>query len=130
MISPAAGATPIRVFDPGRHAESGWHIAGTILWIVLLVAVLVLGVLIVRQLMTRPLRPTTPPPLWPPRTPALDELELRYARGEIGRDEYLGRRADLLTPWPVGPAYGAAAPQAPASPPAPPAVDPPGTPPA
>ncbi len=26
---------------------------------------------------------------------ALDELDLRYARGEIGRDEYLQRRADL-----------------------------------
>jgi putative membrane protein len=26
---------------------------------------------------------------------ALTELELRYARGEIGRDEYLQRRADL-----------------------------------
>ena len=26
---------------------------------------------------------------------ALGELELRYARGEIGRDEYLQRRADL-----------------------------------
>jgi len=29
---------------------------------------------------------------------ALDELDLRYARGEIGRDEYLQRRADLGGP--------------------------------
>lgn len=29
--------------------------------------------------------------------PALDELRLRYARGEIGREEYLQRRIDLET---------------------------------
>lgn len=31
-------------------------------------------------------------------TGALGELDLRYARGEIGRDEYLQRRADLGGP--------------------------------
>ena len=36
-------------------------------------------------------------PWLPPATPnrALEELDLRYARGEIDRDEYLQRRADL-----------------------------------
>jgi putative membrane protein len=29
------------------------------------------------------------------RSDALAELDLRYARGEVGRDEYLQRRADL-----------------------------------
>ena len=29
-------------------------------------------------------------------SPALAELDLRYARGEIGRDDYLTRRADLM----------------------------------
>lgn len=129
VVSPAAGAHPIHDFDPGRHADTGWHVAGTIFWIVFLVAVIVLGVLIVRQLMARPLRPTTAIPYGPPRSPALDELELRYARGEIGRDEYLGRRADLLAPWPGVPAY--AAPPGPPQPPAaPPPVEPPPDPPA
>jgi putative membrane protein len=32
------------------------------------------------------------------RSVALRELELRYARGEIDRDEFLQRRADLTTP--------------------------------
>jgi putative membrane protein len=32
------------------------------------------------------------------RSGALAELDLRYARGEIGRDEYLQRRADLGGP--------------------------------
>jgi putative membrane protein len=35
-------------------------------------------------------------PIAPPgRNDALAELDLRYARGEIGRDEYLQRRVDL-----------------------------------
>ncbi|WP_017537431.1 SHOCT domain-containing protein [Nocardiopsis halophila] len=44
-----------------------------------------------------------PPPAFPPEEgprrpdPALDELRLRYARGEIGREEYLQRRIDLET---------------------------------
>lgn len=32
---------------------------------------------------------------WPPRRSAMDELDLRYARGEIDRDAYLDRREDL-----------------------------------
>lgn len=31
----------------------------------------------------------------PPRSPALDLLEQRYAKGEIGRDEYLEKKRDL-----------------------------------
>ena len=32
--------------------------------------------------------------------PGLHALDMRYARGEIGRDDYLQRRADLLSPQP------------------------------
>jgi hypothetical protein len=48
-----------------------------------------------------------------PRNSAVDELDLRYARGELDRIEYLQRRADLLgetpprdagSPPPPGPA--------------------------
>lgn len=58
-------------------------------------------------------------------SPALDELELRYARGEVGRDEYLGRRGDLLAGGALR-MWGApaAAPPAP-PPPAQPAPPPP-----
>lgn len=31
----------------------------------------------------------------PPRGTAMEELDLRYARGEIDRDAYLDRREDL-----------------------------------
>ena len=35
-------------------------------------------------------------PGWRGHNPAVDELDLRYARGEVSREEYLQRRADLL----------------------------------
>src|SRR4051812_22256948 len=41
---------------------------------------------------------------------ALAELDLRYARGEVGRDEYLQRRADLGGPAAPGGEPGAAPP--------------------
>jgi uncharacterized membrane protein len=37
----------------------------------------------------------------PPSSPAVAELEMRYARGEINRADYLGRRADLGAPPPA-----------------------------
>ncbi len=47
----------------------------------------------------------TPPP---PRSPGLDELDMRYARGEVTRSEYLERRDDLggITPPPPPPPPG------------------------
>ena len=62
-------------------------------------------------------------------TMALRELELRYARGEIGREDFLQRRADLTTPVlpPAAPAGPPASAPPPAAPPAaqPPPVEPP-----
>ena len=39
----------------------------------------------------------------PGNGPGLHALDVRYARGEIGRDDYLQRRADLLFPQPPPP---------------------------
>jgi len=50
-------------------------------------------------------------PHQPPFDPALGELRTRYARGEIDRDEYFRRAADLGAVMPP------AAPAAPAAPP-------------
>ena len=35
-------------------------------------------------------------------TPALQELDIAYARGQLTRDEYFRRRADLTTGWGPG----------------------------
>jgi uncharacterized membrane protein len=37
---------------------------------------------------------------WGGHSAAIQELGMRYARGEIGRDEFLQRRADLMSPAP------------------------------
>jgi uncharacterized membrane protein len=46
------------------------------------------------------------------RSPGLDELDMRYARGEVTRTEYLERRADLsgIAPPPPPPPPGPPAP--------------------
>jgi putative membrane protein len=86
----------------------------------LLIVIAVVGALVLLARMWLASRPThtlghggPPPP-----NAALAELDLRYARGEVSREEYLQRRADLLghiAPPPPGP--GPAAP--PGAPPAP-----------
>lgn len=49
-------------------------------------------------------------PAEPVRSPGVDELDLRYARGEIDRTEYVTRRADLLGLTYAPPPPGVAAP--------------------
>lgn len=77
------------------------HRFGGLLFIVLVLVLVVLAVvLIVRMVQSRkpPLvdAPWGPSPsAAPPMDPVLSELRMRYARGEIGRDEYLQRVADL-----------------------------------
>jgi uncharacterized membrane protein len=51
------------------------------------------------------------------QSPGLHELDIRYARGEITRDEYLQRRADMLSQpgtTPPGPPPGTPGPSTPA----------------
>jgi putative membrane protein len=62
-----------------------------ILWVVVL-ALLVVGAIWLARTLTRP---STPPGGPAAPSPARAELDLRYARGELDRDEYLQRRADL-----------------------------------
>lgn len=64
---------------------------GMILWPLILIGLVVLAVWAVRTISAPP--PVPPPP--PRRSPGLDVLEERYARGEIGRDEYLQKKTDL-----------------------------------
>jgi putative membrane protein len=59
--------------------------------IILLLLAVAGGIVLIRAL-TR--QPTTPPGSLP-ANPARTELDLRYARGEVDREEYLQRRGDL-----------------------------------
>lgn len=71
-----------------------------VVWLLIVVALVLGAFFIARALMHRPPGPARPYGTpWPPYgggSPALHELDLRYARGEIERDEYLRRRADLM----------------------------------
>jgi putative membrane protein len=62
--------------------------------IVLLLLAVAGGIALIRALTRQPTTPSTPPGL-PPANPARTELDLRYARGEVDREEYLQRRGDL-----------------------------------
>ena len=71
----------------------GWHGMGW--WWMLPFGhfwLLVLLVVLVEVLFSRSTRHYPPPPR---RSAALDLLEQRYAKGEIGRDEYLEKKRDL-----------------------------------
>lgn len=58
-----------------------------LVWVLLLLTVW----LVTRMILRRP-RPLASAP----RRPALDELDMLYARGEVTRDDYLSRRTDLI----------------------------------
>jgi len=84
-----------RFFGPNA---SGFFWVHDLIWLLIVVAVVVSTFFVVRALVSRPSAARqlyAPPPAWTPQNPALHELDLRYARGEIERDEYMQRRADL-----------------------------------
>lgn len=70
---------------PGWMAGGMW--VALLLWALLLVALIALAVAGTVKL----LRGAAPPR----ERLAREELDLRYARGQLDRDEYLQRRADL-----------------------------------
>ncbi len=65
---------------------------GMIIWVVILIAVVVAIVWLVRSLGTAGHHH---PPPGPRRSPGLDVLEERYAKGEIQREEYLEKKKDI-----------------------------------
>jgi putative membrane protein len=78
----------------GSTGMGGW----IILWIILAVAVAVAaGVVVTRALGTR--REPGPPQVSSAHSPAVraaqDAMKMRYARGEISREEYLQGRVEL-----------------------------------
>ena len=85
---------------------------GWIVWMLVLIAIITTVVLVARSSRRHPITPNQwhggqwqgYGQGWP--SPGLHELDIRYARGEVTREEYLQRRADMLSqpaPPPGGP---------------------------
>lgn len=64
-----------------------------IIWLIILIAIVAAIVWLVRSL--APPRQHGGALRTPRRSPALDVLEERYAKGEINRDEYLAKKRDF-----------------------------------
>jgi uncharacterized membrane protein len=100
-------------FAPMQFAEHhgggpAWH------WALLFLFLLVLGSMFVWMVLQSRRKPRAAVPAGASAVdPALEELRLRYARGEVGRDEFVTTEADLRGIAPAPPA-----PEPPATPPA------------
>jgi uncharacterized membrane protein len=90
----------MRVFGPYGGFNGHWVVSLVVLAVVL--ALIIAAVIVAVRLIGK--RPIGIPPGWGGSSSwrsagphhALAELDLRYARGEIDRNDYLQRRADLL----------------------------------
>jgi uncharacterized membrane protein len=99
VIQGLTGPYPFGTGGPGF--DSGVSVLSIVLWFTLWVLVLLAVVWFAREVLRTVVARShhrVPPP-----SPAVAELELRYARGEINRADYLGRRADLGGPPPAAP---------------------------
>lgn len=81
-------------YGPHYGMMGGWGTDGAgpmgmIIWLVILVAIVAGIAWYFQRQQTQPMLPTSR------RAGGLDVLEERYARGEIGRDEYLQKKGDL-----------------------------------
>jgi uncharacterized membrane protein len=96
-----------RGFDAGHQwFGAGWPILGIAMFLIL-IGVLVWAVLRITHAEARPALAGGGP--MPRPDGALDEVRLRYARGEMTRDEFVQRFEDLGGP-PTPPAAGGPAP--------------------
>lgn len=96
LIGQAAAQTPAPPYYGPMHGEWMWTMMGSgRMWIMPLVFLVVMAVLVtlaVRLISPRPAGNTRPSE----GSGALALLDARYARGEIGREEYLEKKKDLV----------------------------------
>src|ERR1700737_3517778 len=83
-----------------RDVREGFFWLHDLFWLLIVVAIVVGVFLVVRAVIARPDAPHGGAGSWPVDSVALHELDLRYARGELGREDFLQRRGDLLGPRP------------------------------
>ena len=81
----------------GGGGGGGWVFLWIILSVAVVAAVVVGGVLMARALGTghKPEPPQIPPAESPAVREARDAMKMRYARGEIDREEYLQGKVEL-----------------------------------
>jgi len=75
----------------GGWGGYGFGLIHMVVWVVILIAIIVGVVWLVRAMAAQ----GGHHPLPPRRSPGLDVLEERYARGEINREEYLQKKRDI-----------------------------------
>lgn len=84
------------MWGSGPHSGMGWHDWGWwmglhgFIWLLVVVGIIG-GIVLLARVAGRRSEGTN-------RRQAIDVLDERYARGEIGRDEYLQRRRDIDSP--------------------------------
>jgi len=106
-----------------RYGPVGLHHSPHVLawlFVILLGALVVVGVLLLVRLWNAPGRragadPSRRPP-YPMVDPAITELRMRYARGDITSDEYSARAGHLGYPTTPGPGPGSVPPEGQTSP--------------
>jgi putative membrane protein len=98
VFGPAGGP-----FLPGRGYgyHEGTLILGTVLRFVAVVLIIAAIVYLVRAFLQSRAQAWRAPA--PTRSPGLDELDMRYAKGELTRTEYFERRGDLMGTAPPPP---------------------------
>jgi uncharacterized membrane protein len=85
--------------------HGGPHLLGWLIPLIVVAGLAVLAVWAVRRLTATPLPPALPRSGAVPQTDlALESARLRYAKGEISREDYLGIASDLGAPIPDHPA--------------------------
>jgi uncharacterized membrane protein len=108
-------------YGPGGF-HHGPHVLGWLL-LALLAALLILGIVALVRMWSHPRWRSGPPQIgMPPGSsidPALNELRVRYARGDITWDEYSLRASNLGYPIPTGTGWSGSPTQAQPPPPAP-----------
>jgi hypothetical protein len=99
-VGPALNALP---FDHGG-VDAGVSALAVVLRFTIWVLLILAAVWLLREILTamRVRRASAPPP----PNPAMAELDMLYARGEVSRTDYLTRRADLTGVPPPGPPAG------------------------
>lgn len=87
------------MYYDGRFIDhDGWAVATDIAWLLMVVAIVAVAAVVVLRLMRA--APGLSSSTGPGDDPAMVELRLRYARGDVSREDFLARVGDLTSSVP------------------------------